>query len=143
VATIAELLLERRLERVGVDRDEAEALLEHAQSHLRSAAKIMDDDAPGAYQLAYDAARKAVAAHMAANGYRAKSDRAGSHAAVVAYAEEALADEAREESLQHFDRMRRVRNRIEYGGVTVGRSQVDNDLAHAKEIVRAAAASIG
>jgi hypothetical protein len=143
MATIAELLLERRLERVGVDRDEAQALLEHARSHLRSAAKILDDDAPGAYQLAYDAARKAVAAHMAANGYRAKSDRAGAHAAVVAYAEEALAGAAREESLRHFDRMRRVRNRIEYGGVTIGRAQVETDLAHAKEIVRAAAMSIG
>jgi hypothetical protein len=143
MTTIAELLLERRLERVAADRDEAKALLEHAQSHLRSATKILGDDVPGAYQLAYDAARKAVAAHMAANGYRARSDRPGAHAAVVVYAEEALDGEAREESLQHFDRMRRVRNRLEYGGVTVGRAQVENDLAHAKEIVRAAAASIG
>jgi hypothetical protein len=79
---------------------------------------------------------------MAANGYRAKSDRPRAHAAVVAYAEEALAHEARAESLRHFDRMRRVRNRIEYGGVTIGRGQVATDLAHAKEIVRAAAVSI-
>src|SRR6266508_1578413 len=107
MATIAELLLERRLERVGVDRDEAQALLEHARSHLRSAAKILDDDAPGPYQLAYDATRKAVAGA------------------------------ALEESLRHFDRMLRVRNRIEYGDVTIGRAQVKTDLAHAKEIVRA------
>src|SRR5919201_6905489 len=97
--TIAELFAEGRLGRVTRDVGEARDLVRHAQTHLESAEKILGDDPVGAYQLAYDAARKAVAADMAVNGYRAKSDRPGAHATVVAYAAEALAGEADAESL--------------------------------------------
>ena len=135
--TIDELVEQGRLERVGADLREALDLMSHAQAHLESAAAIVDRDAAGAYQLAYDAARKAVAADMAANGYRAKSDRQGAHAAVVTYAQEALAGEAEPEALSRLDRMRRLRNRTEYGGLTLGRDQVAADLEQATEIVRA------
>jgi hypothetical protein len=134
--TIAELLGDGRLERIAADATEARDLVRHAHAHLRSAARIVGDDVVGAYQLAYDAARKAVAADMAANGYRAKSDRPGAHAAVVAYAAEALSGQADAESLIRFERMRRLRNRAEYGGATPGRSQVAVDLRHAENIVR-------
>jgi hypothetical protein len=135
VPTIAELVALGRLERIDPDRGEAVALCGHALAHLASAAVILDQDLAGAYQLAFDAARKAVAADMAANGYRARSNRA--HAAVVAYAEEALAGHADAHALSGFDRMRRLRNRTEYGAVTLGRAQVAADLVRARTIVEA------
>jgi hypothetical protein len=92
--TIAELVASGRLEQIAPDTNEARALVAHAHAHLESAAKIIDADPVGAYQLAYDAARKAVAADMAANGYRVKADRPGAQAAVVAYATEALTSDA-------------------------------------------------
>ena len=95
------------------------------------------DDPAGAYQLLYDAARKATAADMLVFGYRAKSDRPGAHAAVVMYAEEALARDASADALANFDRMRRKRNRTEYGSAIVTRVELDADLDHAREIVRA------
>src|SRR2546426_4677557 len=111
---LADLLADGRLERIQADGEEALELLDHAQAHLSSAEKLLDDDPAGAYQLLYDAARKATAADMLAAGYRAKSDRPGAHAAVVAYAEEALAGTADSEALANFDRIRRNRNRTEY-----------------------------
>lgn len=86
--SIADLIADGRIERVGLDDDEAAALLEHANLHLESAQAIVAADIAGAYQLLYDAARKSIAAHMSAHGYRAKSDRPGAHAAVAAYATE-------------------------------------------------------
>src|SRR5918912_3076769 len=97
--TIAELVASGRLERIAPDTNEARALVAHAEAHLRSASMILDADPVGAYQLAYDAARKAVAADMAAAGYRVKADRPGAHAAVVADATEALVSEGRADGL--------------------------------------------
>jgi hypothetical protein len=51
--------------------------------------------------------------------------------------------EASADTLLRFERMRRLRNRAEYGGVTPGRAQVRADLEHAKNIVRAIAARLG
>jgi hypothetical protein len=101
--SIAALLAEGRLERIAADVDEADELVRQADTHLSSAQRLADEDPAGAYQLLYDAARKATTADMLAAGYRAKSDRPGAHAAVVLYAEEALANEAERESLANFD----------------------------------------
>ena len=141
--TIADLVAEGRLETIAADAAEADDLIRQAERHLGSAGTILATDPAGAYQLAYDAARKAVTAHMRAAGYRAKSDRPGAHAAVVAYAEEALAGVADAGSLEQLDRMRRLRNRTEYGGFTVGRAQVEADVRHTGEIVRAVAERLG
>jgi hypothetical protein len=138
--TIADLVTAGRIERIQADADEAQELLRHARAHLASARKLCDDDPAGAYQLLYDAARKATAADMLASGYRARSDRPGAHAAVVIYAEEALAGEGDERAIASFDRMRRTRNRAEYGAAVIGRAQLHADLEHAHEIVRTATA---
>jgi hypothetical protein len=143
VPSIADLVADGRIEIMRSDPAAAQDLLEHATKHLLSARTILRDDPAGAYQLAYDAARKAVAADMSQNGYRVKSDRPGAHAAVVAYAVEALAGEAPPQALQELDRMRRTRNRSEYGGVTVGHRQAEGDLENAAEIVAAASRRLG
>ena len=135
--TVAELLADGRLQRISADTDEARDLLAHAEAHLASARAIAVLDPEGAYQLLYDAARKAVAADMLVEGMRARADRPGAHMAVVAYAEEALAGHADTNALANFDRMRRSRNRTEYGAVTVTHRQLTADLAYAEEIMRA------
>lgn len=127
------------LERVPVDRDAAVRLLADARAHLASSATLLASDPSGAYQLAYDAARKAAAAHMTAHGYRVRPRRLGAHAIVARYAE----SEISVPEIRHLDRMRRVRNRAEYGALGVGDSQLAADLAHAKAIVRAVAKELG
>lgn len=121
------------LERVSVDLEAAARLLRDAQTHIVSAEKLAADDPSGAYQLAYDAARKAAAAHMAGRGFRVRPRQLGAHVIVARYAEGAVdAPEAR-----HLDRMRRTRNRAEYDALEVGQAQVAADLEHARAIVDA------
>jgi hypothetical protein len=141
--SIAELVAADRLESIAADAREARDLLAHAENHLQSADRIAQSDPAGAYQLLYDAARKAVAADMTAAGYRVKSDRPGAHAAIVLYAEEALAGSADERALRRFDQMRRLRNRSEYVGLTVSPAQLSSDLRHAEAIVAAVRARVG
>ena len=140
--SIADLLAAHRLGKIEPDGDEARQLLEQAEKHLASAASVLEDDPAGAYQLLYDAARKAVAADMVVHGYRTK-DRPGAHAAVVLYAEEALRLSEAGDALANFDRMRRSRNRTEYGAIELPTSQVRTDLDHARAIVAAVRDRVG
>ena len=68
-----------------------------------------------------DAVRKAVTAHMTHHGY-AVTAKAGAHAAVVEYA-----STLNEPSVEPFDRMRRNRNRSEYGTREFSESEVQTD----------------
>jgi hypothetical protein len=56
----------------------------------------------------------------------------GAHDATARYASAMLGGDARQ-----FDRMRRNRNRSEYGVWEVGRSTLEADLEHARRIVLA------
>lgn len=129
------LLAEGRLERVPPDREAADSMLEEARLHLLSVEAIKDLDSTGAYSLLYDAARKAVAAHMLASGYRSAPNRPGAHAAVVAYAAAALKDGRLADIVRGFDRMRRTRHRVEYESAIVGSRQIAADLERARAIV--------
>jgi hypothetical protein len=140
--TIEQLLAAERLETMRADVDEAWDLLVHAETHLQSARVIADSDHAGAYQLLYDAARKAVVADMAASGYRVTSDKPGADAAVVVYAEDALAGFAEQDSLLSFDQMRRTSNRSEHAGMTLSATQLAEDLGHAEAIVAAVRARL-
>jgi len=64
------LVTENIVERVEPNSDTALQEIGTARRHLESARRIADDDPPGAFAMAYDAMRKAVAAHMRARGYR-------------------------------------------------------------------------
>jgi uncharacterized protein (UPF0332 family) len=138
--SIADLLAADRLEEIEPDDEEASELLGHAQAHLASAQRLVETDPAGAYQLLYDAARKAASADMLANGYRAK-DRPGAHAAVVLYAEETFSAQA--EAVENFDRMRRNRNRTEYRALTLNKTQIEADLDHARAIVTTVQGRLG
>jgi hypothetical protein len=127
------------LERVPASREHADLLLMQAHRHLDSAQVIADSDATGAYQLLYDAARKALAAVLENQGLRATSR--GGHIAVLD-AVSAQLDPPLGVILRPFDRLRRRRNRAEYPSASqpgFDSEDVDRDLSKVREIVEAAA----
>ncbi|MGH9039941.1 MAG: hypothetical protein ACRDZ3_06900 [Acidimicrobiia bacterium] len=134
--TAAQLLREGRLERVPVDVAGAWERIDEAERHLRSSASLASSDESIAYVALYDAAGKAVTAHMLAHGYRA-TNRVDAHQAVVLYAEATLAQGTAAPSVTAFDRMRRLRNRSEYGHQVIGAQVLAADLVHARAIVAA------
>ncbi len=85
-----------------------------------------------AYITAYDAARIAVTAHMLAGGYRVRAI-AGAHEAVGAYAAAMISTP----SVREFQRMRRRRNKSEYGDTAIGRADLTTDVGHAAAIIQA------
>lgn len=129
------------LERVEPDEAIAQELLAEARRHLTSAARIAGDDPNGAYQLLYDAARKALIAHMAASGVRVARGRLGGHETTGKYGKVALSSAA-SEALANFDRMRRNRNRSEYELRFFDDDEVAADLEHARAIVAAVEAAL-
>jgi hypothetical protein len=105
-------MLERHeVERVPPSREHADKLLAQAHDHLGSAELVATTDAVGAYQMLYDAARKALCAILENEGLRATSR--GGHIAVFE-AITAQLDPPLGQVLRPFDRMRRRRNDAEY-----------------------------
>lgn len=133
--------LKRRglIEAVDADPATAAQWLDDAGRHLEAATKIADLDPSGAYVLAYDAARKSVAAALLMTGHRVLS-RPGSHQALAQYAD-SLAAQTGEPALKRFDRLRRSRNRSEYGPRTFGKAEVAEAIDTAQAI-RAACANL-
>ena len=113
--------------------------LTDAERHLEAAKAIEELDPSGAYILAYDAARKSVAAALLTAGFRVLS-RPGSHQALARYAD-SLAARTNETALKRLDRMRRNRNRSEYGSRTFGKAEVAEAIDTADSI-RAACANL-
>lgn len=68
---VENLISEGEIEEVEPSDEHAERLLRQADAHLASAPKLLPDDPPGALGLAYDAARKSMAAVLAKQGLRA------------------------------------------------------------------------
>ena len=132
---IERLIEQRLLEPVEADAEVARELLAEAQRHLSSAAQIAAGDPNGAYQLLYDAARKALLAHMSAAGLRVVKGKPGAHETTGRYGSAALSSAS--EALANFDRMRRNRNRSEYELRFFDDDEVANDLEHARAIVAA------
>ena len=130
------LVEEGMLERVQPDRAGPRRLLDQARRHLRSAQELMEADPSLAYAALYDAARKAVAAHMAAQGYRVPA-QLGGHRTVVLYARAILEGRLPEAHLARFDRLRRNRNLSEYGAWEPSQTMINSDLEHAAAIVEA------
>ncbi len=85
-----------------------------------------------AYVTAYDAMRIAVPAHMLSHGYRVRAI-AAAHEAVGIYAEAMITSP----STVEYQRIRRRRNKSEYGDITVGTADLTADLAHAAAVIQA------
>jgi hypothetical protein len=127
------------IEAVEPDQATATGWLYDAGRHLEAAIKIAELDPSGAYLLAYDAARKSVAAALLTSGHRVLG-RPGSHQALAQFAE-SLTLQVDEPALKRFDRLRRNRNRSEYGSRTFGRAEVEGAIDTARAI-RAACANL-
>jgi len=127
------------IEVVEPDKATATGWLDDAGRHLEAATTIAELDPSGAYVLAYDAARKSIAAALLMAGYRVLS-RPGSHQALAQYAE-SIAIQVDEAALNRFDRLRRNRNRSEYGSRTFGEAEVTEAIDTARA-TRAACASL-
>jgi hypothetical protein len=89
----------------------------------------------------YDAARKAITAHMQADGYRA-TNRLGAHQAAGLYAEATLGAGTAVSDVRAFDRMRRVRNRSEYDQQPITERLLSTDRQHAQQIVATVEAAL-
>lgn len=135
--TTAKRLLELgRIEQVESDLHAAQAKVEDAERHLKSADIIRESDPEGAYALLYDAARKAIDALMLADGYRVAKGEGG-HVTTGEYAIDALSSHEHISSVQQFDAMRRQRNKAEYGTWQITTPRLKQDLEHAQAIVAA------
>ena len=124
------------LEEVAPHGEDALLRLDEAERHLASAEQIAAIDPNGAFQLAYDAARKAATAHMLACGFRV-TNQPGAHATTGRYALVELGD-----AFAPFDRMRRRRNRSEYGTTFISQAEVAAAIADARVMVDAVGARL-
>lgn len=95
---------------MGRDPQGAEQALIEAEKHAQSARVIAAADPNGGFQLAYDAARKAVTAKLRSDGLRIRRGEGG-HVATAEYAVAELDAELGD----RLERLRRRRNRSEYG----------------------------
>lgn len=138
---IAALIAARVVEEVAADGRAARRNLLAAEAHLKAAATIASDDPTGAFALAYDAIRKAISAHMSANGLRVTS-RPGSHQRTGRYARAALDAHEIDEHLSAFDDLRRVRNKTEYDALIVTESTARDAIVHAHGVVAAVVADL-
>lgn len=136
--TVDGMLARGELERVPASREHVDLLLTQAHQHVGSAQAIAGSDAAGAYQLLYDAARKALAAVLENQGLRSTSR--GGHIAVLD-AVSAQLDPPLGTILRPFDRLRRRRNQAEYPAADqpgFSPDDVGRDLPKVREIVEAA-----
>lgn len=110
-AEVDDLLTNRRLERATANPEHARRILTQARRHVSSASALRESDLELAFSAAYDAARKALTALLAAQGLRPTS--AGGHVAVY---QSALAQfhSPMGRTIKPFDWMRRTRNDTEY-----------------------------
>jgi hypothetical protein len=134
-ATVDTMLGRGELERIPPSRDQADSLLSQARRHLKAAEAVTDVDQIGAYQLMYDAARKALTAVLENQGLR--PTRAGGHMAVFE-AVRAQLDPPLGPVLRPFDRMRRRRNDAEYPSAerpALTRDEVAQDAPKVADIV--------
>jgi hypothetical protein len=134
--SVADLARDGRIEAVSPDLNAAWSRLDEAKTHLASSAALAKADPSLAYVALYDAARKAITAHMQAHGYRV-TNRPGAHHAVGLYAEATLTLGATGPHVRAFDRMRQVRNRSEYAQLPITKRLLTTDLEHAKAVVAA------
>jgi hypothetical protein len=134
-ATIERMLADGELQRVPPSREQADYLLVQARSHAHSAATVCEDDPEGGYALAYDAARKALAAILENQGLRATSR--GGHIAIFESVRAQL-DPPMGVIIRRFNRMRSRRKNAEYPPTDAPRLtayDVKEDLTSSGEII--------
>jgi len=137
-ADVQRLLTERKITRVEPDLVTALEEIATARRHIAAAAEIAELDPTLAFTGLYDAMRKAIQAHMRANGYRV-SKGTGGHRKTGEYARAALDGLDIRPHLDEFDALRQLRNQSEYEALFVQSEDVEQALEHAQAIVDAVA----
>jgi hypothetical protein len=138
-ATVEGMIARGEIERVPASRGHADLLMSQAGKHMQAVRAIGSVDPTGAYQLLYDAARKALSAILENQGLRATSR--GGHIAVLD-AVSAQLDPPLGSVLRPFDRIRRRRNQAEYPsahGPSFTADDVVRDLPKVQDIIDTAA----
>lgn len=141
-STVDALIGSGELERVPASQQAAEAELGRARTHVGSARQLAATDPEGAYTLAYDAARRALAAVLQNQGLRATSR--GGHT-VIYEAVRAQLDPPLGSLLRPFNRMRARRNEVEYRSSeapTVTPEEVAADLTKVQALIELAEKAI-
>jgi HEPN domain len=124
------------IERVSPDSVAARRDLASAEEHLLDLEERVGKDPGGAFALAYEAMRKAIVAHMRANGFRIKG-RSGSHYQTGRYAKAALGALGLPDDVGAFERLRRLRNRSAYEALPVDEDAAVRAIGHARALVAA------
>lgn len=137
-ADVQRLLTRGNITRVEPDPATALEEIATARRHIAAAAKIAELDPTLAFTGLYDAMRKAIQAHMRANGYRV-SRGTGGHRKMGEYARATLDGPDIRPHLDEFDALRQLRNQSEYEAVFVHSENVEQALGHAQAIVDAVA----
>lgn len=138
-ADVQRLLAENKLEQVAPDPQTAREEIETARRHIAAAARIAELDPVLAFTGLYDAMRKAIQAHMRANGYRLGKGP-GAHVRTGKYALAALDELDIEAHLDEFEALRQLRDQSEYEALFIESNDVQHALAHARAVVEAVAA---
>jgi hypothetical protein len=138
---VDDLVAAGALRRVEPDRAAAQRELATARQHLESARTLSGADETGALSMAYDAARKAIAAHMRAHGLRVGRGEGG-HARMGEYGVAVFGDSEWSQAFRSFNRVRQVRNRSQYDAFAVEDADVQFALAQAEAIVTAVAGDL-
>jgi len=111
---LAEALATRDLDRIQPNMPAAGDRINDARRHVRSARLLAADDPTLAIAACHDAIRKAVTAHMAAQGIRPRGGE-GAHRIVLEYARRRLGDLITGDDLTEAEDIRRDRAIAEYG----------------------------
>ena len=127
---LAEAIATRDVERVKANMAAAGERVNDARRHIRSARVLADDDSTLAIAACHDAIRKAVAAHMVANGLRARSGD-GAHRITLDYARQVLAGRITPDDLEEADEIRQDRALAEYGDFASRKLNADHVRASA------------
>ncbi|MBI3429945.1 MAG: HEPN domain-containing protein [Actinobacteria bacterium] len=111
-ATVVRLLQEGSLEIVTANTNFAKRLCDEADRHLKAVQTIIEVDPSGAFQLAYDAARKACSALLAQQGLRAT--HINGHKAISDLMKDQFSNERKYKVLGKLNSLRRSRADSQY-----------------------------
>lgn len=111
-AVVDEMLANHQLQRVPASTELAQSYLDQARAHVEVSETSVDRDPVGSFQLAYDAARKALASLLLVQGLRPTST--GGHIAVYDAVLAQFGDGVLGNIIRPFATLRRLRNTTEY-----------------------------
>lgn len=138
---VEKLVADGTVRRATPDAEAAARELAMAKQHIEAARVIAGSDPAGGLTLAHEAARKAIRAHMRLNGLRAGTGEGG-HAKIGTYGVAAFRGSDAVNAFEMFDRVRQLRNRVQYDAFSVEDADVNFALEQADAIVAAVEADL-